>query len=174
MMCRSESLPNLAVCAAALLAAVAAPAAAQSQATNEKAAAAPAKPKVTPALPRYRPERFAGRAGKYYPLVWGVDSLGVKLVESGEVVRFNYRVLDPDKAKQLGDKKNEPSLIDPRAGVTLVVPKMEKIGQLRQSGTPEVNKSYWMAFSNKGRPVKKGDRVDVVIGPFRAQGLVVD
>jgi len=31
-----------------------------------------------------------------------------------------------------------------------------------------------MAFSNKGRPVKKGDHVDVVIGQFHAQGLVVD
>jgi hypothetical protein len=31
-----------------------------------------------------------------------------------------------------------------------------------------------MAFSNKGRLVKRGDRVNVVIGKFRADGLVVD
>jgi hypothetical protein len=31
-----------------------------------------------------------------------------------------------------------------------------------------------MAFSNKGRLVKRGDRVSVVIGQFRADGLVVD
>jgi hypothetical protein len=123
---------------------------------------------------RWQPDRFAGRAGKYYQLVWGVDSLSVKLAESGEIVRFSYRVVDPDRARALNDKKSEPSLIDPRAGVKLVVPAMEKIGQLRQTGTPETGKAYWMAFSNKGRPVKKGDRVDVVIGPFRAQGLVVD
>jgi hypothetical protein len=122
----------------------------------------------------YRRDRFAGRAGKYYQLVWGVDSLSVRLAESGEIVRFSYRVIDPDRAVALNDKKNTPSLIDPRAGVSLVVPAMEKIGQLRQTGTPEPGKAYWMAFSNKGRPVKKGDRVDVVIGQFRAQGLVVD
>ena len=122
----------------------------------------------------YKPDRFAGRAGKYYELIWGVDSLSVKLAESGEVVRFSYRVVDPDKAKALNEKKSEPSLIDPRAGVSLVVPKLEKIGQLRQTSAPETGKAYWMAFSNKGRPVKKGDRVDVVIGQFRAQGLVVD
>jgi hypothetical protein len=127
-----------------------------------------------PARPRYRPDRFAGRAGRYYQLLWGVDSLSVKLAESGEVVRFSYRVIDQEKAKALNDKRNEPSLIDPRAGVSLVVPKMEKIGQLRQTGTPEAGKAYWIAFSNKGRPVKKGDHVDVVIGQFRAQGLVVD
>ncbi|HYL13134.1 MAG TPA: hypothetical protein VEV41_08865 [Terriglobales bacterium] len=132
---------------------------------KEKPAAAPS---------RYRPNRFAARAGTYYKLVWGVDSLSVKWTESGEVIRFSYRVVDADKAKVLNDKKNEPFLIDPRAGVKLVVPSLEKVGQLRQSSTPEAGKSYWMAFSNKGRPVKRGDRVSVVIGQFRADGLVVD
>jgi len=123
---------------------------------------------------RFRPDRFAGRAGTYYRLIWGVDSLAVKWVESGEVVRFTYRVLDANKAKVLNDKKFEPSLIDPRAGVSLVVPSMEQVGQLRQSTDPEEGKSYWMAFSNKGRPVKRGDHVNVVIGQFQANGLVVD
>ena len=123
---------------------------------------------------RYRPDRFAGRASTYYKVIWGVDSLAVKWVESGEVVRFTYRVLDADKAKVLNDKKLEPSLIDPRAGVSLVVPSMEQVGQLRQSTDPEEGKSYWMAFSNKGRPVKRGDHVNVVIGQFQANGLVVD
>jgi len=123
---------------------------------------------------RFQPNRFSRRAELHYGLVWGVDQLSVKSVESGEVIRFSYRVLDPQKAKILNDKKPEPSLIDPKAGVKLVVPSMEKIGQLRQSNTPQAGKAYWMAFSNKGRHVKPGDRVDVVIGNFRAQGLVVD
>jgi hypothetical protein len=123
---------------------------------------------------RYKPNRFAGRAGKYYELVWGVDSLSVKWTESGEVIRFTYRVLDADKAKALNDKKSEPFLIDARAGVKLVVPSLEKVGQLRQSSTPEAGKAYWMAFSNKGRLVKRGDHVRVVIGKFQADGLVVD
>lgn len=122
----------------------------------------------------YRPDRFAGRAGNYYRLVWGVDSLAVKWAESGEVIRFTYRVLDADKAKALNEKQNEPSLIDPRAGVKLVVPALENVGQLRQSSTPENGKAYWMVFSNKGRLVKRGDRVAVVIGSFHADGLVVD
>ena len=121
----------------------------------------------------YRPNRFAGRAGEYYRLIWGIDSLTVKWTESGEVIRFSYRVLDAEKAKPLNDKKNEPSLIDPEAGVKLVVPSLEKVGQLRQSASPEAGKAYWMAFSNKGRRVKRGDHVDVVIGKFQAQGLVV-
>ena len=141
---------------------------------QQPAAPAGAKP-TAPAQPyRYHPDRFAGRAGKYYKLVWGIDSLSVKSVESGQIIRFSWRVLNADKARALNDKKAEPSLIDPQAGVSLVVPTMEKVGQLRQSSTPEVGKAYWMAFSNKGGVVKRGDRVDVVIGPFRAEGLVVD
>ena len=114
------------------------------------------------------------RAHMYYQGVWGVDSLTVKYTESGEIIRFSYRVIDPEKAATLNDKKAEPSLIDPQAGVKLVVPQMEKIGALRQSSTPIANKSYWIAFSNSGRRVRPGHRVDVEIGNFRAQGLVVE
>jgi hypothetical protein len=122
----------------------------------------------------YRPERFAGRAGLYYKAVWGIDSLTVKLAESGEILRVSWRVLDPDRAATLNDKKNEPSLVDPQAGVSLVVPTVDNIGLLRQTEAPAAGKSYWIAFSNKGRLVKRGDRVNVVIGPFRAEGLGVD
>jgi hypothetical protein len=153
---------------------VAAPALAQNapQAGATKPGSTPAKPAATTS--RYLPNRFAGRAGRYYKVVWGIDSLSVKLVESGELVRFTWRVLDPEKAKLLNDKKLEPALVDPKAGVSLVVPAMAKVGQLRQSQAPEAGKSYWMAFSNKGRMVKRGDRVNVVIGEFRADGLAVD
>jgi hypothetical protein len=62
-------------------------------------------------------------------------------------------------AKVPNDKKNQG-----KAGVKLVVPTLEKVGPLRQSSTPEAGRSYWMAFANNGRVVKKVDRVDSVIG----------
>jgi hypothetical protein len=110
----------------------------------------------------------------YYESVWGVDSLRVKLAESGELVRFDYRVLDPEKAAALNNKKAEPELYDAEASVKLVVPQMEKVGKLRQSSTPKAGMTYWMAFSNPTRAVKRGHRVDVVIGSFRANNLVVE
>jgi hypothetical protein len=52
---------------------------------------------------------------------------------------------------------------------------MDKVGQLRQAPHEiEPGKSYWMAFSNSGRLVKPGDRVDIVIGNFHARGLLVE
>ena len=123
---------------------------------------------------RNQPPRIATRARMIYGLVWGVESLSVKAVESGEIIRFSYHVIDADKAKTLNDKKLEPELIDPEKGVKLVVPSLEKIGLLRQMSTPVEGKSYWMAFSNSGRLVRRGDRVNVVIGHFHADNLVVE
>jgi hypothetical protein len=110
----------------------------------------------------------------YYEGVWGVGELRVKVAESGEMIRFNYRVLDPNKATNLNDKKFEPELYDVQAGVKLSVPQMEKVGKLRQQSTPKAGMTYWMAFSNPTLAVKRGHRVDVVIGSFRATGLVVE
>jgi hypothetical protein len=123
---------------------------------------------------RYRPDPFAGKAGQYYRSVWGVDSLSVKAAESGELIRFSYRILDPQKAKILNDKQVPAFLNSPEHRIQLVIPSLEKVGQLRQSNTPEAGRSYWMAFSNPQRSVKRGDRVNVVIGQFHADGLAVE
>jgi hypothetical protein len=136
--------------------------------------AASGTPAVASAPKHYRPDRFAGRAGKYYALVWGIDSLSVKVAESGELIRFSYAVLDANKASPLNDKKFEPKLIAPDAHAILVIPSLEKVGQLRQSTPPEAGKSYWMAFSNPRRTVKRGDKVNVMIGQFRADGLIIE
>jgi hypothetical protein len=133
-----------------------------------------AKPTNTGMRSRYQPDRFAGRAGKYYSLVWGVDSLSVRAVESGKLIRFSYQVLNSDKAKLLNDKDTEAFLISPSNQVQLVIPSLEKVGKLRQSNTPVAGTSYWMAFSNPRRTVKRGDRVNLVIGQFHADGLVVE
>ncbi len=103
-----------------------------------------------------------------------MGELRVKVAESGEIIRFNYRVLDPGKATSLNDKKFEPELYDAQAGVKLSVPQMEKVGKLRQESTPKAGMTYWMAFSNPTLAVKRGHRVDVVIGSFRASNLVVE
>jgi hypothetical protein len=131
-------------------------------------------PATTSAAVHAQSNRFPKRAGLHYGLVWGVDSLAVKWAESGELVRFSWHVVDAKKAQALNDKSLEPQLIDPQAGVSLVIPQLAKVGKLRQSNTAVTGKSYWMAFSNKGRRVKRGDHVSVVIGKFRADGLVVD
>src|SRR5215831_19076194 len=86
---------------------------AQSQST-----APPATPPAASPV-RYQPSRFSKRAELHYSLIWGVDSLSVKWAESGELIRFSWRVLDPAKAAPINDKQSEPQLQDPQAGVSL-------------------------------------------------------
>ena len=171
-MIRATIFANLLLCGA-LWGQGAAPVSAPPQSPTPAQAPAPAKP-MPAAVRTNLAKHVPVQALMYYQGVWGVDSLTVKYTESGEMIRFSYRVVDPGKAAALNDKTAEPSLIDPQAGVKLVIPEMEKVGKLRQSSTPIAGKSYWMAFSNSGRRVRPGDRVDVQIGNFRAQGLVVE
>lgn len=138
--------------------------------TSQKAS----KPAPAPAWQGSQVSHFSRRAEMYYESAWGVGELHVKATESGELIKFTYRVLDPEKATALNDKKAEPELVDTQAGVKLVVPEMEKVGKLRQSSTPKMGMTYWMAFSNPTRVVKRGHRVDVIIGQFRAYGLIVE
>jgi hypothetical protein len=135
---------------------------------------AAAKPRPKRVSPYSSATGISDHAKDFYLVNWGVDSFSVKLLESGQLVRFSYRVVDPKKARILSDKKANPVLLDPKAHAQLVVPQLEKVGQLRQSTTPESGRVYWMAFSNQGRVVKPGDRISVVIGRFHADGLVVD
>jgi hypothetical protein len=120
------------------------------------------------------PSMASSRGEAYYRNAWGVDNLSVRTTSSGILIRFSYRVVDPAKAKPLNDKQTAPFLIDEKSETMLQVPEMEQVGQLRQTAKAEAGREYWMVFSNRGRYVKPGDRVDVNIGPFRANGLIVE
>jgi hypothetical protein len=112
-------------------------------------------------------------ARQYYAVTWGVDQLTVKLAESGQLVRFSYRVVDAGRAQAFEDKASSPSLLDEGAHVALSIPVMDKVGPLRQSMPAETGKTYWMMFSNKGNKVHSGHRVSVVIGAIKIDGLIV-
>lgn len=159
--------------AAVLVTAIAVPVVSSQSSQSTQSAAGPAKP--APAVGRtYLAHRVPMQEELYYRGLWGIDSLRVKYTESGEIIKFTYRIVDPTKATQLNDKKAEPVLYDAQAGVKLVVPELEKVGKLRQSSTPKEGMSYWMAFSNVGRRVRPGHRVDLEIGHFRASNLLVE
>jgi len=126
--------------------------------------------KVSP----YHPVGVTPGAYAYYQSIWGVDNFLVRRTDSGNLIRFSYRVVNPERAAVLSDDRVTPHLIDPERGVSLQIPSLEQVGDLRQKGKPLPNKVYWMVFSNKGDPVKAGDRVNVVIGSFHADGLMLE
>ncbi len=133
-----------------------------------------AKAPEPPAQSPYRPVSQPDSARYYYQTAWGIDNLAVRLAASGSLVRFSYRVTDATQAGVLGDKHAAPYLIDYRSRRVLQIPVLEQVGALWQTDDIQNGKFYWMAFSNKGGPVKVGDRVTVVVGSFHADGLVVE
>ncbi len=123
----------------------------------------------------YHPVSVPESAKTYYQSIWGIDNLLVHQTASGNLIRFSYRVTDPVRAKPLGDKAVTPYMYGLRSRAVLQVPVMDKVGALRQtSTTPGTGQEYWMVFSNKGNLVKPGDRVNVIIGYFHADGLMVE
>jgi hypothetical protein len=114
------------------------------------------------------------RAAMMYRRLWGIDNITLKATASGAVIRFSYLVEDANKAKVLNDKNQEPYLVVQKTGTKLEVPATEKVGKLRQTATPENGREYWMVFQNASHVVQPGDRVNIVIGPFHADGLVVE
>jgi len=128
---------------------------------------------ISPAVTR-RQQHQSERAGSIYGAEWGVQGLAVRYTASGNLIRFSYRVIDPVLARRLVDKGSTPLLVGQRSRAVLQVPVMDKVGPLRQTNDLSAGKEYWMAFSNKGNLVRPGDRVDVVIGAFHADGLLVE
>jgi hypothetical protein len=114
------------------------------------------------------------RRGQWFQRNWGVDIVGVKRVSSGFMLRFDYRVVDPALASALSDRNAKPYLIDETSHTALAVPAMENIGELRQITTLQANRTYFIIFGNPGGLVKPGGRVTLVIGNFRAEGLIVE
>jgi hypothetical protein len=114
------------------------------------------------------------RGAEFVKKRWGIDNVIVRVTASGSLVRFSYRVVDAQKAALINDKSKPPYLIEEKLRLALQIPQMEKIGQLRQTAKPENGREYWMAFSNKGKVIKPGSRVDIVIGSFRINDLVVE
>lgn len=94
---------------------------------------------------------------------------------AGHVVDFRYRIVDPEKAARVADRKLKPQLIDQASSLALSVPAAPKVGALRQTSVrPIAGRTYFVLFGNPNQIVKAGSKVTVVIGEFRAENLVVE
>ncbi|AFQ48726.1 hypothetical protein [Burkholderia cepacia] len=122
----------------------------------------------------YVPVSLPREAKAYYQMGKGVDDLHVRSTASGNLIRFSYRVVDPDKARLLADTKATVYLYGETSHAMLVIPVMDQIGALRQTGRMVVGQEYWMVFSNKGGPIKRGERVSILIDSLHIDGLVVE
>lgn len=109
---------------------------------------------------------------------YGIKIQGVSRLAGGNMLIFRYRVLDPKKAIELTDQKNEPFLIDQASNTKLQATLDTKIRELRLAARAKRNMivptdEHFIAFGNQQGVVKAGSKVTVKVGDFKACGLIV-
>ena len=106
---------------------------------------------------------------------WGIRVKNVRFSAGGNLIDVRYKVTDAEKASVLlGKKENKPYLINETTGAVLSIPDVDKIGALRSSTKNLIaGKEYFIMFANPVMLVKKGDKVAIVIGDFKAEHLNV-
>ena len=161
----AQALAILLACAAVVLLCGANPV--RAEVTGEEARAGTADEVKGIPAPRHP------RESTYMKRKWGVEILFVRRTAAGYMIEFRYKVLDPEKAKPLFTRKTKPVMTHVETGTRLAVPTPAKTGALRNSDPPVADRTYWMFFANNGNVVQPGDRVDIQIGDFLVEGLVV-
>lgn len=120
-----------------------------------------------------KPDAGAVEAGIVEKL--GIKPIAIRLTAAGNMIDFRYRVVDPQKSLPAFDRKLQTYLIDQVSGDRFAVPKDTKLGPLRSSSkNPVVGKEYFIFFVNPGKLLKRGNKVTVVIGDFKIEGLTIE
>lgn len=104
----------------------------------------------------------------------GIEIMALQVAVGGNRINFRYRVLYPARAAQLFNPQHKAFLLD-SFGRSLARPNTPVAASLRaDSGQPlRASRIYTYFFPNPGQAIKSGDRVTLVIGDIRAEGLVV-
>lgn len=145
-----------------------APALAAQTESSKSQAASDAAAGPSPATTRHPREMT------YLKRQWGIEVLFVRQSAGGYMLEFRYKVIDPEKAIPLFERQTKPVLTHVKTGAKLIVPTPAKTGALRNSNLPQADHTYWMFFANPGKLVDKGDTVNIEIGKFLVEGLVVE
>lgn len=107
------------------------------------------------------------------PEKYGVKVEALRLTAAGYLLDLRLRVIDPKLAAPLFERRTKPT-VELADGVKLMVPVSPKIGAMRQSTrTPMAGREYFAMFANAGRHVKAGQKVNVVFGEHRLEGIEV-
>ena len=105
---------------------------------------------------------------------WGVKFLSVNLTAAGYLVKFKYKILDPQNARGMVQRKLSPNpyVVVEKSGAILKVPFSAKLGSLRSSvrtaNQMQIGKNYFTLFANPGRHVNVGDQITIVFGDLKA------
>jgi len=102
---------------------------------------------------------------------FGIRVEKVKLAAGGYFLDFRYRVLDQAKASDLLHPGDDSYLMPEKAAVRL---EAIQVPSAASSKLEDRDTGVAVAFfDNPGQLIKRGDRVTLVLGRFKASGLTV-
>ncbi|MCU7846046.1 MAG: hypothetical protein KZQ93_19600 [Candidatus Thiodiazotropha sp. (ex Monitilora ramsayi)] len=107
----------------------------------------------------------------------GVEILSLQLTAAGYMMDFRFRVLDVKKAKDFFDYRIKPYLHVEKSNAKLPVPMAAKVGAFRSTDRGKnikPNKTYYIVFGNPDAHVKRGEKVTLVMGDFKVEGMTVN
>ena len=108
---------------------------------------------------------------------WGVKLISLNLTAASYMMDFRFRVLDANKALPLFDYRIKPYIVVPRSGARLPVPmaaRSEHSDPPNRGKNIKADKNYYMVFGNPDHHVKQGEKVNLVIGDFKADNITVN
>jgi hypothetical protein len=170
-MCRPQFIISVAAVVCAISVFCALPAAANVHGASASQAPAAASSAAAPAKKRVP---HSQREELYFARRYGIGQLRMRSIAEGASLEFRCQVLDAVKAKALNDNRIAPVMIERKTGAKLSVVNTENNGKPLQRTLPEAGQEYWMVFGNRGRVVKPGNMVDLVIGTVHISGLIVE
>jgi hypothetical protein len=104
---------------------------------------------------------------------WGIDQIHIHRSAGGHLLDLRFRVVDPSKAAAVLARAATIHVLDTKSGTELEVPSTPKAGPLRNSGQPEIGRSYFALFTNPANLVRHGDRVSLLIDGQQIADLLV-
>lgn len=107
------------------------------------------------------------------PEAWGIKPLGLFLLDWGEQSEFRYRVTDPESTLFLLSKPVKAFLVREKNGKRHELPLPVRAGNLELLELdPDPRRIYFIRLNHPVFPIRRGERVSLVIDSMRAQGLV--
>lgn len=106
------------------------------------------------------------------PETWGIEPVGLFVQEWGQRSEFRYRVTDPEAALALLSKPAKAIFVREKNGKSHEPPMPVRSGNLELLELdPAPWRVYYMRFWHPVFPIGVGERISLIIGNMRVQGL---
>ncbi len=105
---------------------------------------------------------------------WGIEPIHARVTANGYMIEFRYKVVDPEKAVILSDRKQFPYMLSMKSRAKLSVPYFPTVGFIKSNRRfLHPGRNYSAMFSNEGTHLLRGDTVRIQVRDQLSQILTL-